>query len=86
MFVHLGGDTVIPGKNIVAILDMKTTAAPSTREFMQMAGHAYEVINIAGRGREKSFVITSDGKMIISPISCTTLHRRARSKKLIIEE
>ncbi|WP_018086824.1 extracellular matrix regulator RemB [Desulfurispora thermophila] len=86
MFLHLGGDAVVPSKNIVAILDMKTAAAPPTKEFMQMAGHVYEVINIAGPGREKSFVITTDRKMIISPISCTTLHRRARSRTLVIEE
>ncbi|NMA52713.1 MAG: DUF370 domain-containing protein, partial [Peptococcaceae bacterium] len=38
MFMHLGGDVVVPTKEVIAILDYKTKDAAATKEFLEIAG------------------------------------------------
>jgi len=38
MFLHIGGDRVVPVKNIIAILDMETTTiSKDTKNFLAIA-------------------------------------------------
>ena len=38
MFLHIGGDVVVPTKNVIAILDIETsTISRDTREFLKTA-------------------------------------------------
>lgn len=76
MFIHLGGDTIVPTKDVIAIIDMKMAKeSKSTLEFLQIAEDEGLVTNIAG-DRPKSFVITTK-QVYLTPISSTTLQRRA---------
>lgn len=76
MFLHLGGDIVVLKKDIIAILDIKTRQSPSTGEFMEIAEDEGFIKQMSGLGKEKSIVITSKD-IYISPISCSTLKKRA---------
>jgi len=84
--LHLGGNTVVPTKNLVAILSLDTTKqGTATREFLQMVQDEGFVQRIAESGKEKSFVITSD-RIYLSPISAITLAKRATEFKYALSE
>jgi len=80
MFLHIGGDVVIPVKNIIAILDIdNTTISKDTKEFLKVAEEE-GFINSISEDLPKTFIITeADKKSIIylSPISSVTLKKRA---------
>ena len=76
MFLHLGGNMIIPKKDIVAILDIRTGASAITGELLKTAAEEDFIINAAGSDKKKTYVITSN-KIYYSPISCTTLKKRA---------
>lgn len=76
MFLHLGGNTVILKKDVVAILDFQRGLSAINKEFMELAGNDGFVRSISEQGKEKSYVITID-KIYISPISCSTLKKRS---------
>jgi len=78
LFLHLGGDVIVPKKDIVAILDIKSRSSDITREFLKIADDEGFVVNICQPGKEKTFVITNS-EVYFSPISCTTLKKRALS-------
>lgn len=75
MFLHLGEDLVVPKKDIIAILDIRAGGAPITAEFLEIARDEGFLHQIAEKGKEKSYVITSR-KVYVSPISCSTLKKR----------
>ena len=85
MFLHLGDDNAVLKKDIVGIFDVKTMAAKSTREFMEIAKDEGFIIRICEPNKEKSIVITSKD-IYISPISCNTLKKRAHFRGLAMEE
>lgn len=76
MYLHLGGTTIIPKRDIIAILDSKTNKSQATREFIQIAEDEDFIIPITSKEKIKSFVITSN-KIYMSPISCVTLKKRS---------
>lgn len=80
MFLHIGGDVVIPVKNIIAILDIeKTTVSKDTKEFLKIAEEEGFIENIS-EDLPKSFIITEidkKSKIFLSPISSVTLQKRA---------
>lgn len=79
MFLHIGGDVVIPVKNIIAILDIDTTTfSKDTKEFLKIAEEEGFVQSIS-YDLPKSFIITEvdkKSKIYLSPISSVTLHKR----------
>lgn len=86
MFLHLGGDTVINMKDIIAIMDLDVTSTSKiTREFLAVAEDEGFVINVSD-DLPKSYVIAETdkiSKVFISPISSATLLKRAKSFKSI---
>ncbi|MEW5953056.1 MAG: extracellular matrix regulator RemB [Bacillota bacterium] len=75
MFLHLGGNTIIPKKDIIAIINIKTSSTQATREFLEIANDEGFIKTISKEGKEKSFIITNK-EIYISPISCSTLKKR----------
>ncbi|MGO4889012.1 extracellular matrix regulator RemB [Anaerobacillus sp. MEB173] len=76
MFIHLGGDTVIRSKDVIAILDGQSKDSSSiSKEFLQQYETDNSVITIS-KELSKSIVITTDA-IYLSPISSITLKRRA---------
>jgi hypothetical protein len=80
MFLHIGGDTVIPIKNIIAIMDLdKTTISKDTRDFLKIAEEEGFIETISD-DLPKSFIITEidkKSKIYLSPISSVTLQKRS---------
>jgi ribosomal protein S8 len=81
VFLHIGGNMVIPTKSIIAIFDIdNTTVSKFTKEFLKTAEEEGFVKSVNNE-LPKSFVITeTDKKSIIylSPISSVTLQKRVR--------
>lgn len=79
MFLHIGGDVVIPIKNIIAILDIETTTiSKDTKDFLSIAEEE-GFIEAISNDLPKSFVITENdkkSKIYLSPISSVTLQKR----------
>lgn len=77
MFLHLGANVIIPKKEVIMIIDLKTAAkAEGTKEFIQlMKKEGYVVV---GEGEEKSMVLSTHMNYF-SPISSNTLKKRADS-------
>lgn len=75
MFIHLGGNVVIPTREVVAIIDLEMAHAKSTDEFLSSLRDRGDVIDVS-EGKAKSFVITTH-QVYLSQISATTLMKRA---------
>lgn len=74
MYLHIGGNKVIPLKEIVAILDYeKFNRSAINKEFLAINSHKLP----KKKGPIKSFIITTNKKIYHSPISSTTLAKRA---------
>lgn len=82
MYVHLGGDTVVLQKDIIAIFDLELTSISKiTREFLHVAEEEGFVVNVS-EDLPKSYVLTesdNESKVYISPISAATLLKRANN-------
>lgn len=80
MFLHIGGDVVIPIKNVIAILDIETTTiSKDTKEFLTIAEEEGFIESISD-DLPKTFIITESdkkSKIYLSPISSITLQKRA---------
>ncbi len=79
MYIHLGGEYVVPQENIIGIFDLEnTTISKHTRQFLNFSEKRKEVINVSYE-LPKSFILTNKKgktKVYISQISPTTLSRR----------
>lgn len=85
MFIHLGGDVIVPKEEVVAIIDLESASkASSTREFLSVAKEEGFVINICQLDRAKSFIVT-EKNVYYSPISSATLLKRGSSIKALIK-
>jgi len=71
MFLHLGKDIVVSKEDVIMILDYRTNLKAMTDD------NAF-VRNLAGEGKEKSWVVTPRD-IFISPISSSTLKKRAEN-------
>lgn len=80
MFLHIGGDFVVPIKNVIAIMDLEsTTLSKDTRDFLSIAEEEGFIESIS-EDIPKSFIITEidkKSKIYLSPISSITLQKRA---------
>lgn len=75
MFLHLGADTVIPLRSVIAILDLKIATSAITSQYMNNMKTRNKIIEISDDSA-KSFVITDDN-IYFSAISSHTLKKRA---------
>lgn len=88
MFLHLGGDTVIPITEIISIMNIKSSCnSKITKEFINIS-HEDDFINCICEERDaKSFILTErDHQTIIylSPISSVTLLKRSNFYEEVI--
>lgn len=75
MFLHLGADTVIPLRDVIAITDMKAVRSGINEDFIRVM-HEESLINDVSEGNAKSFIVT-DKVVYLSAISSATLKKRA---------
>ena len=82
MFLHLGGDTVVALKDVIAIFDLDITSISKiTREFLHVAEEEGFVINVS-EDLPKSYVLAEtnrESRVYVYPISAATLLKRAGS-------
>lgn len=82
MFLHLGGDTVVALKDVIAIFDLDITSTSKiTREFLHVAEEEGFVINVSD-DLPKSYILAetnNKSKVYVSPISAATLLKRANN-------
>ena len=80
MFLHIGGDVVVPIKNVIAIMDIDTTTiSKDTKEFLKVAEEEGFIKSISD-DLPKSYIITETDKkrkIYLSPISTVTLQKRS---------
>jgi hypothetical protein len=76
MYIHLGGEKIIRTSQVVAIFDISIEQSSKlSRQFVAQAQKNREVETI-GEEDPKSIVVTQ-GKVYYSPISTSTLKKRA---------
>jgi hypothetical protein len=77
MFIHLGGEKIIRASELVAIFDLSIER--NSKISKQFISEAVKVkkLEVIGEEESKSLVITA-GKAYYSPISSTTLKKRAQ--------
>ena len=88
MLLHLGQDTVVNTKDIIAICDMDTsTVSQKTRDFLKMSEKNGQVVNVSME-LPKSFVIAEkDGEktVYISQLSSSTLIKRLEGNQYFLQ-
>ncbi|HEY8345796.1 MAG TPA: DUF370 domain-containing protein [Symbiobacteriaceae bacterium] len=76
MFLHVGSDVTVSLRQVVAILNYRTSqVGEATREFLEAYRKANKVTDLSG-GDPRSVVVTDSG-IYLSPISSLTLQKRA---------
>lgn len=76
MFLHLGADTAIPLKNVIAILDFKFANSSVNEDFIKNKRKEDKIIDISAENA-KTFIVT-EKTIYLSAISATTLGKRAK--------
>jgi regulator of extracellular matrix RemA (YlzA/DUF370 family) len=85
VFLHLGGDVVIPLSEVVAIFESElATESRAADEFLKTARDEGLLVDVSG-GRPKAFVVTSD-RVYLSQISSLTLKKRAENVAVYLQE
>lgn len=74
MFLHIGGDVIIPARDVIAIFDITTSDNTATSEFLRTAQEEGFIIDLI-EGEKKSFILAND-RIYLSPIASSTLRKR----------
>ncbi len=81
MYLHIGGDVLIPVRDIVAVIDYDNVdKSQITDEFIKLVDMEGLIEQTDDEKDPKSFIITNK-KVYLSSISSTTLHKRSNSNK-----
>ncbi|WP_010279255.1 extracellular matrix regulator RemB [Paenibacillus senegalensis] len=76
MFIHLGGEKIIRANELVAIFDLAIEKnSKISKRFIKYA-EKHRKIEVIGEEESKSLIITAN-KVYYSPISTSTLNKRA---------
>ena len=79
MYVHLGEDTAIDIRDIVAIIDLdNTTTSKSTRNFLTAQQKQGSIINVTDELPKSAVIcdVKGDKKVYISQLASITLNKR----------
>lgn len=76
MFLHLGNSKVISGKSVIAILNIEDPISDDIQEIIENAALDRKLFNISKKDKKKALVVCDEG-IYLSPISSTTLYKRA---------
>lgn len=76
MYIHLGNNHIISAQSIIAILNIEPQLSEDLIDIIDMAKLDKKLINVSEKGKEKALIVC-DNKVYLSPISSTTLYKRA---------
>ncbi|HZG57269.1 extracellular matrix regulator RemB [Paenibacillus sp.] len=77
MFIHLGGEKIIRASELIAIFDVSIEASSKISKGFVAQASKDKRTEAIGEEEPKSLVVTVD-KVYYSPISSTTLKKRAQ--------
>jgi len=79
MFLHIGGEMMVPLKEIVLIINLEYGGyEDATKEFLSLASVEKKVFYVGNKERSRSVIITDD-HILYTPISVDTLTKRSQS-------
>ncbi len=77
MYLHIGGEVMVPLDELVIIIDLEAgSRRDATKEFLSLAADDKKVVD-SGKGRKRSILVTKE-KIYYSPISVDTLVKRTQ--------
>ena len=76
MYIHLGNDVLVSFSNLISIVNIENQITKETQAIMNKAESKKKLVMIGRDDKNKSLVVCLD-KVYISPISSTTLYKRA---------
>ncbi|QNO14995.1 DUF370 domain-containing protein [Alkalicella caledoniensis] len=76
MFLHIGGNTVIPTRDIIGIFSYSSNENKITGEFLNANEEKGTTLKIDD-SNNKSFIVT-ENQIYYSPIAANTLKKRAK--------
>ena len=76
MYVHLGGDKILRSKDIIAIFDVSIEKSSKISGLFMDQAYKRKQVEKIGEEETKSIILTED-KIYFSPISSSTLKKRA---------
>lgn len=83
MYLHIGGDKVIPKSDLVAVIDLVANgSATATKEFLDLAATERKVQKTKKNSKNKTCIITTD-KVYLSTISAATINKRLINSRII---
>lgn len=83
MYLYLGGDAVVQGRDIVGIFDLDNASwSIRTRDFLSAAERAGNM-QIAAEDIPKSFVVLTDETVILSQPNTAILVRRLNEQEKV---
>ncbi|MCD8381960.1 MAG: DUF370 domain-containing protein [Clostridiales bacterium] len=91
MYLHLGQSTVIDDRDIIGIFDLDITSQSfRTRQFLNRAEQAGQVIYTNRNEIPKSFLLCAGQKQVeqrvyITTLNSNTLARRAENSRTVME-
>ena len=78
MFLHIGATWMLPSENIVGMFDFdNTTQAKATQSLLKDAQKRGKIKNVDENEIPKSYILTKNGNVYLSPMSTKTLTKRA---------
>ena len=75
MYLYIGGNIVLPCRQVIAVFDALATDVPVTREFLQTYREEGFAVSTTAGGPVKSLVLT-ENKLYLSSVASATLRRR----------
>ncbi len=76
MYIHLGNDVVVSAVDVIAILNIEEPISADLRDIIEIAEIEKKMVTISKKEKRKALIICND-QIYISPISSTTLYKRA---------
>jgi len=76
MYIHLGNDVVISMQSLIAIVNIEEPLSADIQDILDIATEERKLITISEKDKKKALVICDDCAYI-SPISSSTLYKRA---------
>lgn len=76
MYIHLGNDIVISTLNVIAIVNIEEPISDDLKEIIEIAEIENKLVTVSKQDKKKAMVICND-QIYLSPISSTTLYKRA---------
>jgi hypothetical protein len=81
MYLHIGGETVLQTDKIIGLFDFDgATRQKGTRDFLDRRDGDGRLHQVRGDALPRTFALTEDDRVYLSPISTETLYKRLEKR------